>query len=154
MLENFRPTIHPDNRPRQINDEAKDVIVLGASCINTFKLDFDYLKYVATDAPKDSDAEEKVDKSKAKVIYRQGFGVTLEKKPSDFIIDLGRHCSYLTVILSPEETSLFKHNYLDVNVQVMIQNKSGNLLYDIPSKLKVVAPLDYEEDITGNALNG
>ena len=154
MLERFRPTRHPFNRPLKINDEAKDRIVIGGTFVNTFKLDFIYTDYVATDAPHGSSPEEQVDMSHAKVIYKQGFDVILEKAPSEFTIDEHRHCSYLTVILTPTETSMFKHNYLDVSVQVMVENKAGNLLYDIPSKLKVVAPLDYEEDITVEALNG
>ena len=153
MLERFRPTKHPFNRPIKINDEAKDRIVIGGTFVNTFKLDFVYTDYVATDAPQGSQPGELVDMSHAKVIYRQGFNVILEKSPVEFIIDEHRHYSYLTVELTPEETSLFKHNYLDVKVQLSIENKSGNLLYDIPSKLKVVAPLDYEEDTTVEALN-
>ena len=154
MLERFKPTRHPFNRPIKIDDEVKDRIVIGGTYINTFRLDFIYTDYVATDAPSGASLEEQVDMSKAKVIYRQGFDVVLEKAPSEFTIDEHKHCSYLTVTLIPEETKLFKHNYLDVRVQVMVQNKLGNLLYDIPSKLRVVAPLDYKEDITTEALNG
>ena len=148
----FRPTIHPDNRPHYIEDENKDLIVIGGSCINTFKLDFNYLDYVKTDAPVDAELDDKVDLSRAKVIYRQGLDVVLEKYPEEFRIDEHKHYSYLTVILSPEETSLFSNNYLDVKVQVMVENNSGNLLYDIPSKLRVMSPLDFSEDISVHSL--
>lgn len=148
----FRPTIHPDNRPRRIEDENKDLIIIGGSCVNTFKLDFNYLDYVKTDAPVDAELDNKVDLSRAKVIYRQGLNVVLEKYPEEFRIDEHKHYSYLTVILSPEETSLFSNNYLDVKVQVMVENNSGNLLYDIPSKLRVMSPLDFSEDVSVHSL--
>lgn len=148
----FRPTIHPDNRPRHIEDENKDLIIIGGSCVNTFKLDFNYLDYVKTDAPVDAELDDKVDLSRAKVIYRQGLNVVLEKYPEEFRIDEHKHYSYLTVILSPEETSLFSNNYLDVKVQVMVENNSGNLLYDIPSKLRVMSPLDFSENVSVHSL--
>ena len=148
----FRPTIHPDNRPRHIEDENKDLIIIGGSCVNTFKLDFNYLDYVKTDAPVDAELDDTVDLSRAKVIYRQGLNVVLEKYPEEFRIDEHKHYSYLTVILSPEETSLFSNNYLDVKVQVMVENNSGNLLYDIPSKLRVMSPLDFSENVSVHSL--
>lgn len=152
-MKKFKPTIHPFNRPLQVNGEAKDLIVIGGSCVNTFRLDFDYLKYVESNADEDASDEEYVDKSLAKVIYRQGFRVVLEKIPEEFIINRLKHTSYLTVVLSPDETKLFNHNYLDTTVQIMIINKAGNMLYDIPEKLRVVTPKDYIEDTTIESLN-
>lgn len=150
----FRPTKHPNNRPPyHINDENKDLIIIGGSCINTFLLDFNFIDYVKTDAPEDASDETRVNLSRAKVIYRQGLNVVLEKFPSDFSIE--EHCdySYLTVLLTHEDTKLFKNNYLDVSVQIMVENNSGNILYDIPSKLRVMAPLDYKEDISIDSMN-
>ena len=151
MLKRFRPTVHPDNRPRKHNSELKDVIVIGGSYVNTFKLDFNYLDYVESEGS--GDPEQIVDFSHAKVIYKQGLRTVLEKYPEDFVVDLARCHSYLTVTLTPEETSMFKRNYLNVSVQVVVVNKSGNVLYNIPSKLRVVASLDYEEDTTINSLS-
>lgn len=152
MFRKFRETLHPFNRPRNVYDDTKDIITIGATYINTFRLDFNYLMYVFTNAPKDAPANVKVDRSKAKVIYKQGFDVVLEKYPEDFVIDEYLNCCYLTVKLSPEETKLFKHNYLDVSVQIMIMNKHKSVLYDVPSKLRVRTPNDYIEDKTINAL--
>lgn len=154
MLEDFRPTIHPFNKPIKIDDSLKDVITIGGTAVQSFKLDFNYLTYVKTDVEYPESDTDIVDNSHAKVIYRQGFDVVLEKYPKDFTIDAARRKSYLTVVLSPEETSLFKPNYLDVSVQIMVENKEGHILYDVPSKLKVVIPNDYTVNTNIDSMEG
>lgn len=153
MLERFRTTEYSNNSTTEkYYDDGKDVITIGATFINTFRLDFSYFRYVATDAKGEDPDDIKVDMSKAKIIYRQGLKVIVEKFPNEFTVDEYVDSCYVTVKLSPEETSRFSNNYLDVSVQVAIINKKGNLMYDIPSKLSVVSPLDANEDISVHSL--
>lgn len=125
-LDNFTETRSPNNYPRYLKIDMDDEIIIGGTTTHIFKLNFKYTGFV-----KD-----------CKIIYKQGFDVILEKVPTkDQIIEHGNKTT-INLVLTPEETMLFKKVYRDTFVQIKIETVDGEVLYNDKNKLVIKQPLD------------
>ena len=133
ILDDFTPTLSSDNRNKwlYINDDENDIII-GSSCTHIFKFPFKYSETV----------------EKMWVIYKQNLSdLVLEREvKSDEVVEFtqccGREYSTVTLVLTPEETELFRDTLLDTFVQVKMENKNGEILYNTPTELEIKVPLD------------
>lgn len=128
-LDVFTPTKYSDNRVIVLPEEKIDDIIIGATCTHIFHLGFKYSEYVKS----------------SKVIYKQGLDVILTKYPISYNLEETKYgTTFLTLVLTPEDTIKFRDAHLTTTVQIQITNVNGETLYNIPSKLIVKEPLSVE----------
>ena len=132
----------PDNRFRYLEDDTQDSIIIGGSCTHIFTLPFLYSEYAAD----------------ASLIYRQGLNVIVTIPADRFVINETStgHCNKttITVLLTPEETGLFKITSLDTWVQMKLITKEDNKTeYSKRSKIIVKAPMDSSIDVLAEDSN-
>lgn len=126
-LDKFQPTTYSDNRFKTLDLDKIDDIIIGASCTHIFHLGFRYSEYVKS----------------SKIIYKQGFETVLVKYPKDYKLEeTPNGHTFLTVVLTPEETLKFRQTLLSTKVQMQVVNVDGETLYNIATNLLVRAPLD------------
>lgn len=135
ILDDFTNTTSTDNISQWLyihdEDEEND-IVIGSSCTHIFKFPFKYSEVV----------------EHIEIIYKQGLNNPILIKHdedvtvAEFKSQCGRDYSTVTLILTPEETKLFKKTLLDTFVQIKLINKENETLYNVPTELKIRVPLD------------
>lgn len=131
MLENFTPTINSDNRIQIVEEDIPDELIIGGTCTYVFNVPFVYSSYV----------------KQLEFNFKQGLTIILTKTAADCkVTELSDGTSSLILVLSADETSLFKQNYLDTYVQLKILNNKNEVIYDVPSKLVIHKPLDRLND--------
>lgn len=128
FLDNFTETENSDNRFKCLHIDDIDEIIIGGTCTHIFTVPFIYSDYVQS----------------AEIFYKEGLTLILTKTDSNFTIeeDAEKGISTITLVLTPEDTLLFKRSYLNTNVQMKILNKDGQVLYNVPNRIVVRAPLD------------
>lgn len=126
-LDNFKPTSYSDNRYKTLDMEKVDDVIIGATCTHIFHLGFKYSTYVKS----------------SKIIYKQGIETVLIKYPEDYKIRETEHDhTFLTIVLSPEDTLKFRQTPLSTQVQMQIVTADGETLYNLATELRVKNPLD------------
>lgn len=133
ILDDFTPTYSTNNMNKwlYIHDEENDIVV-GSSCTHIFKFPFKYSEVVKN----------------IEIIYKQGLSEPILIKDSDdvtveeFTQCCGKEYSTVTLVLTPEETELFRDTLLDTFVQVKITNNKDEILYNEPTELEIRIPLD------------
>lgn len=133
ILDDFTPTYSTNNMNKwlYIHDEENDIVV-GSSCTHIFKFPFKYSEVVKN----------------IEIIYKQGLSEPILIKNSgdvtveEFTQCCGKEYSTVTLVLTPEETELFRDTLLDTFVQVKITNNKDEILYNEPTELEIRIPLD------------
>ena len=136
MFDNFTPTEISYNLPDfDYIDNTSDIII-GATNTHPFKQPFLFSSFV----------------KKFEVIYKQGLTEVLTKtydmQSNEYREDIIIHefdekgFTILKVILSPEESSLFKNSVLECQVQLKFYMLDDSILYSDVYDIWVKSPLD------------
>lgn len=135
----FTETEISDNRVGHSCDFRSDEIIIGATSTNIFNLWFNFYDYI------DQSSESSKD-TYCKIIYKQGFDIILDLdyRDPEVTVETFGDLSSITVVLTPEQTSLFKDTILDTFVQLKFLDIEGMTQYTKPMKLKVIKPIDQE----------
>ena len=122
-------TVNPDNRFTFNYNDDTDVIVPGSSCEHVFEFPFIYSEVV----------------NSCEIIYKQGIDIQARIYVNeDWVTPCPDHFgSIVKVTLTPEITSMFQNNGLNVFAQAKIYTKNDEeILYDEPHRIYVKEPLD------------
>lgn len=128
ILDIFEPTTeNPINTHKYLKQEDISEVIIGGTCTHTFFLPlFSY--------------SEKV--KECKIIYKQGLNIVLERVPVDDEVEENDCGTKITIVLEPDETKLFKKEYVDSFVQLRIVDVDGYVLYNKLNPLNIIKPLD------------
>lgn len=137
MFDNFTPTTISFNRPEYIYDDNTSDIVIGATNTHLFNAPFLLSEYCTM-----------ID-----IIYKQGLNVILtknynfeinEKVQNGIEVDEcdEKEFSIVKVILTPEESNMFKNSVLECQAQMKLYMPDNEILYSDAYNIDVKSPLD------------
>lgn len=135
MFDNFTPTEISCNRPTYHYDDDTAELVIGATNTHLFNAPFLLSEYCKS----------------FDIIYRQGLTVVITKH-YDFSENMGedievnecddKDFSIVKVIISSEESKLFKNSVLECQAQMKLYMQDDTILYSDSYDINVKSPLD------------
>lgn len=128
-IETFTETVNPDNRFNFLKEESCQELIIGADCTHTFEFDFICSDVIAS----------------FEILYKQGLETTFTFLSSSInvIITENRiaNKSYISLKLTPDETSRFRKTNLDTFVQIKFITKTGAVFFDNKQKVIIKEPI-------------
>ncbi len=124
-IENYTPTVDPNNKHKFLFKDKTDTIIVGATCEHIFEVPFSFNNYVKN----------------CTIIYKQGFDTILEVFVEPSWVTETPYGSKIHVTLTPNQTKIFRDTVLNTFVQLRVETLDDKLLYDDPHLIWVKEPL-------------